>query len=249
MENAQYAVTRPLQFYSAWDCPFAQRAWMALLHKGLDFKYIEVDPYRESRWWLGISRNRAKVPVIVSSAGDTTEPTTVIDSTRILEYHEDLAPDGNPLYPGDANARAELRFWADHINERIVPYIYRFLEAREPGEYPDDSREALLKGLEEVVGAMSAGGPYFSGTALTAVDILLVPFAYRIDALLGHDRDFALPTSGATWSHYQQWYENMCPTPMFRDTRTAPDDHQQRLIEFYQPYSRGEGQKDITAVN
>ena len=65
----------------------------------------------------------------------------------------------------------------------------------------------------------------------------------------GHDRDFALPTSGATWSHYQQWYENMCPTPMFRDTRTAPDDHQQRLIEFYQPYSRGEGQKDITAVN
>ena len=99
MENAQHAVTQPLQIYSAWYCPFAQRAWMALLHKGLDFEYIEVDPYRESIWWLRISRNRAKVPVI--------------DSTRILEYLEDRVPERNPLYPGDAKARAELRFWSD----------------------------------------------------------------------------------------------------------------------------------------
>ena len=238
----------PLEFYSAWYCPFAQRAWMALLHKGLDFEYIEVDPYRESTWWLSISRNRAKVPVIVSPAGNTNVRTTVIDSSRILEYLEDLVPDPNPLYPGDANARAELRFWVDHIDERIIPYLYRFLEAHEPGEYRDDSRKALLEGLGELADAMSPDGPYFSGAALTAVDILLVPFAYRIDALLGHYRDFALPTSGKTWPRYQRWYENMRNTPLFQRTLTDPDHYRQRLIEHYLPYSQGKGQQDITDI-
>ena len=248
MENAQHAVTQPLQFYSTWYCPFAQRAWMALLHKGLDFKYIEVDPYRESKWWLNISRNRAKVPVIVSPAGNTNGPTTVIDSSRILEYLEDLVPYRNPLYPGDANARAELRFWTDHINERIVPDMYRLLAAQQPGEYRTDSRKALLKGLEELADAMSADGPYLSGTALTAVDILLVPFSYRIDALLSHYRDFALPTSGETWSGYQRWYENMRNTPIFQSTLTDPDHYRQRLIEHYLPYSQGKGQQDVTEI-
>ena len=44
---------------------------MAPLHKGLDFDYVEADPYRKSRWWPGISRNLAKVPVIVSHPGGT----------------------------------------------------------------------------------------------------------------------------------------------------------------------------------
>lgn len=219
---------------------------MALLHKGLDFEYIEVDPYRESTWWLRISRNRAKVPVIVSPADDANEPTTVIDSTRVLEFLEDLVPDPNPLYPGDAKTRAELRFWGDHINERIVPYVYRFLEAHEPGEYRDDSRKALIDGLEELAAAMSPEGPYFSGAALTAIDILLVPFTYRIDALLGHYRDFALPTSGQVWLRYQSWYEEMRNTPLFQRTLSNPDHYRHHLIEHYLPYSQGKGQQDVT---
>lgn len=246
MKSAQPTCNAPLKFYSAWYCPFAQRAWMALLHKELDFEYIEVDPYRKSTWWLKISRNRAKVPVIVSTVGNANRPTTVIDSTRVLEYLEDLAPDRNPLYPGDANARTELRFWGDHINQRIVPYMYRFLEAQQPGEYRYDSRKALLEGLEELAEAMSPEGPYFSGAALTAVDILLVPFAYRIDALLGHYRNFVLPTSGPFWSRYQNWYENMRRTPILLDTLTDPDHYRQRLIEHYRPYSQGKGQQDVT---
>ncbi|MBV2127308.1 MAG: glutathione S-transferase N-terminal domain-containing protein [Candidatus Thiodiazotropha endolucinida] len=53
---------KPLKFYSAWYCPFAQTAWMALLYKQLDFEYIEVDPYQKSQWWLEISRNSAISP-------------------------------------------------------------------------------------------------------------------------------------------------------------------------------------------
>ena len=249
MEPREQTTTTPLKLYAAWYCPFAQRAWMALLHKGLDFEYIEVDPYRKSRWWLQVSRNLAKVPVIVNPAARETASITVVDSTRIVEYLEDLVPHTKPLYPSDPNAKAELRFWADHINKRVVPYMYRFLQAEQPGEYRDTSKAALLEGLEQLGNAMAQSGPFFGGTTLTAIDILLVPFAYRIDALLSHYRNFSLPTSGAVWSRYQRWYETLCSTAIFQGTLTDPENYRQHLIEFYLPYSLGQGQKDVTAID
>lgn len=243
VEDGQLSIKASLKFYCAWYCPFAQRAWMALLHKGLACEYLEVDPYRKSRWWLDVSRNRAKVPVIVAPSGKETGSTTVIDSTRIIEFLEDLAPDTKPLFPGDPNDKAELRFWVDHINERIVPYLYRLLAADQPGEYRDASKAALVEGLRELSAAMSPSRPFFAGTEPTAVDLTLHPFAYRIDTLLGHYRDFSLPTSGAVWSRYHSWYESMCDTAIFHGTLIEPHDYRQRLLEHYLPYTVGQGSK------
>ena len=36
------------KLYSAWFCPFAQRAWIALLAKGTEFEYVEKDPYNKT---------------------------------------------------------------------------------------------------------------------------------------------------------------------------------------------------------
>ncbi|MFA9420073.1 MAG: glutathione S-transferase N-terminal domain-containing protein [Gammaproteobacteria bacterium] len=41
-----------MKFYNAWYCPFAQRAWMALVYKDIDFDYIEIDPYDFTDSWL-----------------------------------------------------------------------------------------------------------------------------------------------------------------------------------------------------
>ena len=219
---------------------------MALLYKGFAFEYIEVDPYRESQWWLEISRKRAKVPVIVAPGGKASGSTTVIDSTRIIEYLENLSPDRNPLFPYTPNDKAELGFWVDHINERILPYIYRYLEAEQPGEYRETSRAALIEGVRELSDAMSPSGPFFGGTSVNAADLSLIPFAYRIDALLSHYRDFSLPATGAAWSRYQRWYATMCSTDIFQATLADPDNYRQSLIEHYLPYSQGKGQQDVT---
>lgn len=241
-------VGRPLKLYSAWYCPFAQRAWMALLHKGLAFEYVEVDPYRESQWWLDVSRNRAKVPVIVAPPGDDDRPTAVIDSSRIIEYLEDLAPSVKPLFPADPNRKAETRFWIDHVNERIVPYLYQHLEAGQPGEYRDSSGTALIEGIRELANAMAPTGPFFSGTDVNAIDLLMIPFAYRIDTLLGHYRAFSLPTTGGNWPRYRHWYESMCATEVFRTTSTDHADYRARLIAHYLPYSQGKGQQDVATA-
>lgn len=232
-----------MKLYNAWYCPFAQRAWMALEHKGIDFEYVEVDPYDNSDWWLEVSRGSGMVPVLVRPDGNGSE-TTIVESNRILEYLEDLSPEQSPIFADNPNARSEQKYWMDHVSNKITPYFYRYLK--------DPQAESLGKmneGLLRLIDAMSDKGPYFSGSKVSAVDIALIPFVYRIVHLLGHYRDYAIPTEGTQWQRFYDWYEAMLDLPAFKVTATDNDDYQNRLIEFYLPYSQGGGQADVTNVN
>lgn len=230
-----------MKFYNAWYCPFAQRAWMALVHKGIDFEYIEVDPYHLSGWWMEVSRGAGLVPVIVQGNSNGKGETTVVESNRILEYLEDLNPEDNPIFAADPLKRAEQKYWMDHIGNKITPYLYQFLKAVEPGAGRDESRDKMIEGLIAWVEAMDESGPYFSGNNLSAVDIAMIPFAYRIEVLLGKYRDFSLPQEGDGWSRYHRWYTQMLDHPAFRETAFEQPEYEQRLIEHYLPYSCGDG--------
>ncbi|MCP4391151.1 MAG: glutathione S-transferase family protein [Gammaproteobacteria bacterium] len=238
-----------MKLYNAWYCPFAQRAWMALVHKGIEFEYVEVDPYDYSDWWLEVSRGAALVPVVVQPNSDGDGETTIVESNRILEYLEDFAPDGNSIFERDPNRRAEQKYWMDHVSNKITPYLYRFLKATEAGDYLDESRDKLVAGLTTLIDAMDSEGPYFSGKEINAVDIALIPFAYRIDVLLGAYRDFELPQTGETWQRYQRWYAAMLDHPSFRKTAFDQDDYEKRLVEHYYPYSQGGGSNHVTQAS
>jgi glutathione S-transferase len=237
-----------MKLYSAWYCPFAQRSWITLLHKQQNFEYIEVDPYRKSDWWLQISRNTALVPVIVNPDNDSAGETTIVESNRTIEFLEDLLPEINPVFPAQANQRAEQKYWMDHINNNIVPYLYRFLKANDPGDYRDESRNKLVSGIQQLTDAMHEEGPFFTGSTIGAVDISFIPFAYRIDALLGQYRDFELTDYLKNGLRYQSWYQALLGDTSFRATSTDHENYRQRLIDHYLPYSLGDGQKDLTEV-
>lgn len=34
-----------VEFFCSWFCPFAQRAWIALEEKGVNYRYHEINPY------------------------------------------------------------------------------------------------------------------------------------------------------------------------------------------------------------
>ena len=238
-----------MKLYNAWYCPFAQRAWMAMAHKKIDFEYIEVDPYDYSDWWLQVSRGAALVPVVVQPNDDGGGDTTIVESNRILEYLEDLEPQSTPIFASDPNQRAEQKYWMDHIGNKVTPYLYRFLKASDAGDARDLAKQELIDGLSAVVEAMDTDGPYFSGAQLDAVDIALAPFALRIDLLLGHYRDFVIPDEGKTWQRYHRWYAAIQEVPAFKATAYDQPGYRQRLVEHYLPYSQGEGQKDVTEIN
>ncbi len=238
-----------MKLYNAWYCPFAQRAWMALVHKGIDFEYVEVDPYDKTDWWVRVSRGAELVPVLVQANSNGVGETTIVESNRILEFLEDYRPEPNPIFSSDPLECAEQKYWIDHIGNRITPYLYRFLKATEPGEYRDESREKLVAGLTMLINAMHIEGPFFSGDEINAVDIALIPFAYRIDVLLKTYRNFELPTQGEVWQRYRRWYDAMLQHPAFKVTALDQGDYQNRLVEHYHPYSQGEGQTDVTRAN
>ena len=65
--------------YSAWFCPFAQRAWMALEQKGVSYEYTEVDPYKKTPEFLAVCP-RGMVPSIIDNGKVVIESGTKLCS-------------------------------------------------------------------------------------------------------------------------------------------------------------------------
>jgi glutathione S-transferase len=233
-----------MKLYSAWYCPFAQRTWMSLLHKGVEFDYVETDPYDKTEQWLETSRQTGMVPVL-----EPTKSKTVPGSIRTIEYLDHAFPNTPRLYSTDAEGKAEQKFWIDFIGEHITPYFYRFLKSQKADRFQKESKSRLVNGLSKITQAMSDEGPYFNGNTVSAVDIALFPFAYRIQLLLAYYKSFELPKQGQIWQRYDRWYSEMLKLPSFQNSIDNPQDYDDRLIEFYQPYSLGGGQADVTVLS
>ncbi|KAJ8299287.1 hypothetical protein KUTeg_023347 [Tegillarca granosa] len=164
-----------LQLYCSWFCPFAQRAWIALEHKGVEYEYIEVDPYNKTKEFLAINP-RGLVPVLVK------DNRTVYESSICIEFIDEALTTGVSLLPKDPMDRAQVRIWSDFISKRIVPTFYQILQMQEKDKQ-EEAKDKLLQHLLTLTKAMSSEGPYFSGKALGMVDIMLIPFAIRFNIL------------------------------------------------------------------
>ena len=230
-----------ITFYSAWYCPFAQRAWIALEHLGLPYTYVETDPYHKSSHWMLVSRDTGQVPVLQVDI-PFQSPSQIPGSLRILEYLDDAR---GGLFPESALDRVEARFWLGHQGANIVPQFYRFLKAQTASD-AEKAKADMLAGLATFTGAMSETGPFFFGPAPGVVDFALAPFAYRIETLLPHYKDFQLPRRGAGWPRYWKWSQAVQGLASFHATMPRRDSYDARLLAFYRPYSLGGGQKDVT---
>ena len=98
-----------------------------------------------------------------------------------VEY-VDESWEGTPLLPRDPYERAVVRIWCDHITKKIIPPFYALL-MRESDTDRQQAKDEFLKQLLELTKAMSVKGPFFIGSEFGMVDIMLVPFAIRIDVL------------------------------------------------------------------
>lgn len=76
----------------------------------------------------------------------------------------------------------------------------------------------------------------------------MIPFAYRIKALLEHYQNFKLPTEGEVWTRYHRWYDAMLESSAFKATATDHVGYKDRLLDFYLLYSIGGGQSDVTSL-
>lgn len=91
-------------------CPYCHKVKAGLDLKGIAYERVEVNPMKKTELPELPADAPKKVPVL--RLGDRT----VFDSTDILEFLEEVAPDTTPFIPADAAAAAksrEIEQWVD----------------------------------------------------------------------------------------------------------------------------------------
>lgn len=175
----------PLKLYGSWFCPFVQRAWIVLEEKKTPYQYLEINPYSKDPAFLALNP-RGLVPTLAVPPDEHGNPRKPLyDSTVLAEYLDEAFGDttkhGPRLLPADPYERARCRLWIDHVNTRIVPAWYRFIQHN-----PFDTgglaaaRSDFLEQLRMLVREMDDTVPYFLGEDFSLVDAMLVPWAVRL---------------------------------------------------------------------
>lgn len=110
----------------------------------------------------------------------------------------------------DDYTRARARIWTDYVTTRVIPAFHRLLQFQ-PSEHEDGERRLdELRGefrahLLEFAREMDPEGPFFFGSGLGLVDIVMVPWAVSLLLLSLCSIHFhtitSLPPKRATYIH------------------------------------------------
>tara|TARA_R110002110_G_scaffold415612_2_gene651629 strand:- start:95030 stop:95737 length:708 start_codon:yes stop_codon:yes gene_type:complete len=176
----------PVEIISSATCPFAQRARMALIEKGIDFELTAIDLNDKPEWFLEISPY-GKVPVLRHNGA------AIFESAVINEYLEEVFPD-RPLMPRDPMRRAQARIWIDFANVRFTPHVYKLMlaqDAEAQAVQAERLTNAMLMMEHEGLGKLGDGS-YWMGDDISLVDLTFLPHMQRV-AVLTHYRGFQIP--------------------------------------------------------
>ncbi|KAL8654787.1 MAG: hypothetical protein Q9210_001279 [Variospora velana] len=210
-----------LKLYGSCFCPFVQRVWISLQFKGIDYQYIEVDPYKKPESLTAINP-RGLVPALRHGHWDCYE------STVLMEYLEDLGA-GRHLFPPEPKLKAQSRLWTDHVNRHIVPAFYAYLQAQEPSKQMENATK-LQDEISKLIEVAHPSGPYFLGTEMSFVDVQFAPWIVRMRKVLTPYRGWPQPETGSRWASWVEAIEN---NPHVKST-TSTDD---LYLDSYERYA------------
>ena len=104
-----------------WACYYAIRVYVALRLKGVEYEFLQEVVGNKSELLLRSNPVYKKIPVLLHHGKPIAE------SVIILQYIEEVwASDGAPaILPADPYARAVQRFWAQHMDDKVLQNIQR----------------------------------------------------------------------------------------------------------------------------
>lgn len=220
--------SKKLELLSAWFCPYAQRAWMAMelkckgqYHVTEAIKITSPDGvYAKDSLdritLLKESNPSGLVPVIIDRR-------PICESLICIEYIDEVFDDGNnastKLLPGDPTQRAGARMWSNRLNNDICTTFYSYLLSQNK-EDQDNAADKILSALLDF--CKHCEGPFFYGGDISIVDITIAPFLVgaRMDAVMKHYRNFEVPAT-KEYSKYFEWRDAMLKHPCFVATVTT----------------------------
>lgn len=233
--------------YTAWFCPFAQRAAIACAQKEVNPKVVEIQLYLPDG-----KRNPEKpacfmqcnplglVPAfsdsLIQSYVEKGLP-GVYESLVVVEYVDEKFKTGKKIIPEDPYLAAQARIWTAWVGEKFAPHTNRILRSRS-SEIQRQSFESLLSSircLNSFLLKLSPGGGTFLGSndTLCLFDIALIPFAWRSVILLQKFRNLTIPT-GSEYERFHSWYRAVYQTKAFQST--LPKAGEDCLVGVYRKY-------------
>jgi glutathione S-transferase len=149
--------------YTADPCPYAARARIVLVEKGIAYEAVEID-LGDRPPWMYEKNATGRVPVYEEDEG-----LVLPESEVIMEYLEERYPEP-ALWPSDPAERALGRLWLQRFDDRLGNAYY----AARRG----DGREQLDAQLADLESALEAR-PYLSGGEFGLADIGYLPWILR----------------------------------------------------------------------
>ncbi|KAH6873233.1 glutathione transferase omega-1 [Alternaria rosae] len=228
----------PLKLYSGWFCPFVQRVWIALEEKGIQYQYIEVNPYHKPQSLLDLNP-RGLVPTL------QYQNKPLYESTILCEFLEEAFPQHTPhLMPTDPYQRARTRIWTDYVGSRIIPAYHRFLQHQ--GDGLEEKQKEFLNHLKEFTREMDAEGPYFSGKDFGLIDIVLAPWGNRLWVFDHFKGGSGIPDEGKggedeeVWKRFRKWLSAVESRKSVKETLSE----REHYLPIYQRYAEDRAQSE-----
>lgn len=198
------------------------RVWIALEYLGVDYRYIEVDPYKKPQELLDVNPKGLVPALKIGSDGKCLG-----ESTVIMEYLADRFAASNfpQLLPSDAYQRAQQRLASDRVNRSLIPSFYRYLQAQEPDKQVELGREFVAE-LEAFASSMreEGNGSFWDGSnRLGWTDVMIAPWIYRANVVLRHFRGLQLEVAMEKGGRLAKWMDAVLSHPAFRATTSSED--------------------------
>lgn len=207
-----------IDLYYLSGSPYAWRVLLALEHKKLQYKRIDLSFENgdfKSESYLALNP-RGKVPVLVD------EGVTLYESPAILEYLEDKYRDsGNNLLPKEVGERAISRRIINEIDVYLDPASRRLLMATFFTPKEKWNEEKISKAVESLIRELKYFDDYFersvaNGT-LSSVEFSMFPIIALVLRLekLKSDLGFSQAMSNAL----RRWLSALEGLKLFQTTR------------------------------
>mmetsp|Transcript_28523 Transcript_28523/g.42310 ORF Transcript_28523/g.42310 Transcript_28523/m.42310 type:complete len:297 (-) Transcript_28523:1354-2244(-) len=237
------------RYLTAWFCPFAHRATLALEHHSsrVDYEWIEALGWEQredkknvtgtgQEWWYHWKADELKrvnpsalVPTLISvdlQTGKSDESKPVYESLVTIDFVDQIsgATGNDRLVPSDPYEAARCRVWADRVNRDLCSPYYGVLVRKEDSERKEHF-DNLIKGLtafsNELV--MTQGPLFLANGQLSNVDLALVPWAYRYYVFEHYrgDEYVISPEKYPQLKPYFEWYDHVMELDAVK--RTLPD--------------------------
>ncbi|CAN4080617.1 unnamed protein product [Withania somnifera] len=123
--------------HGTWASLYAKRVELALKIKRIQFEFVEEDLSNKSLQLLKYNPVHQKVPVLVHNGKPVSE------SLIILEYIDETWNIGSPILPEDPYERAGVRFWANFIDQHILPSTAKLWKST--GKEQEKAQEEILE--------------------------------------------------------------------------------------------------------